>query len=56
MPLYQFFFIFSPLLLLEDAALEDFDGVVKPEKDRNAVVVGLAPSQFNYDTMNEAFR
>lgn len=43
-----------PLLLLEDSALEDFKGVDTSEP--NAVVVGLAPDRFNYQTLNQAFR
>lgn len=35
------------MLLMEDEALEEFEGIntTKP----NAVVVGLAPSKFNYE-------
>ena len=43
-----------PLLMLEPEAMEEFDGV--DTKDPNAVVVGLAPSQFSYERMNEAFK
>ncbi|XP_064164243.1 haloacid dehalogenase-like hydrolase domain-containing protein 2 [Anguilla rostrata] len=43
-----------PLLLLEDSALEDFAGI--ETSDPNAVVVGLAPDHFNYQTLNKAFR
>ncbi|KAI0237154.1 Haloacid dehalogenase-like hydrolase domain-containing protein 2 [Lamellibrachia satsuma] len=43
-----------PFLLLEDSAKEDFKGIT--EEDPNAVVVGLAPSCFNYNYMNQAFR
>lgn len=43
-----------PLLLIHDHALHDFEGVAT--HDPNAVVVGLAPEHFNYDTMNRAFR
>ncbi|XP_061887708.1 haloacid dehalogenase-like hydrolase domain-containing protein 2 isoform X2 [Entelurus aequoreus] len=43
-----------PLLLVEDGALEDFAGIDTSEP--NAVVVGLAPEHFNYQTMNTAFR
>ncbi|KAG8225151.1 hypothetical protein J437_LFUL006175 [Ladona fulva] len=43
-----------PYLFLEDEALEDFQGI---ETDNpNAVVVGLAPSMFEYNHMNRAFR
>ncbi|XP_064595567.1 haloacid dehalogenase-like hydrolase domain-containing protein 2 [Liolophura sinensis] len=44
----------QPMLLLEDTAKEDFVGVAQDTP--NAVVVGLAPSQFNYSQMNKAFR
>ncbi|XP_045922749.1 haloacid dehalogenase-like hydrolase domain-containing protein 2 isoform X4 [Micropterus dolomieu] len=43
-----------PLLLVEDSALEDFTGIDTSEP--NAVVVGLAPDHFNYQTLNKAFR
>ncbi|KAG0166013.1 Haloacid dehalogenase-like hydrolase domain-containing protein 2 [Apophysomyces sp. BC1015] len=44
----------SPLLFMEDAALDEFSGI---ETDNpNSVVVGLAPSKFNYETINTAFR
>lgn len=39
--------LFRPLLLMEDAAMEEFDGM--DTKNPNAVVVGLAPSKFRYD-------
>ncbi|XP_067339332.1 haloacid dehalogenase-like hydrolase domain-containing protein 2 [Channa argus] len=43
-----------PLLLVEDGALEDFTGIDTTEP--NAVVIGLAPDHFNYQTLNTAFR
>ncbi|XP_074547284.1 haloacid dehalogenase-like hydrolase domain-containing protein 2 [Halichoeres trimaculatus] len=43
-----------PLLLVEDSALEDFAGI--DTSDPNAVVIGLAPDHFNYETLNKAFR
>ncbi|XP_071447363.1 haloacid dehalogenase-like hydrolase domain-containing protein 2 [Hetaerina americana] len=43
-----------PLLFLEDEALEDFSGI--DSTNPNAVVVGLAPSMFQYKHLNEAFR
>ncbi|VIO99440.1 haloacid dehalogenase-like hydrolase domain containing 2, putative [Brugia malayi] len=43
-----------PLLLLENAALEDFEDV--DVKEPNAVVVGLAPSKFTFASLNNAFR
>uniref|UniRef100_A0A672IZB3 Haloacid dehalogenase-like hydrolase domain-containing protein 2 n=2 Tax=Salarias fasciatus TaxID=181472 RepID=A0A672IZB3_SALFA len=42
-----------PLLLVEDSALEDFTGFNTSEP--NAVVIGLAPDHFNYQTLNNAF-
>ncbi|XP_064628671.1 haloacid dehalogenase-like hydrolase domain-containing protein 2 isoform X2 [Lineus longissimus] len=43
-----------PLLFLEDGAKEDFEGI--NTQNPNAVVIGLAPSSFNYEHLNEAFR
>lgn len=43
-----------PLLLVDDSALEDFTGIDTSEP--NAVVIGLAPEHFSYQTMNKAFR
>lgn len=43
-----------PLLMLEETAKEDFEGI--SEDNPNAVIVGLAPSIFNYENMNHAFR
>uniref|UniRef100_V9L1E3 Haloacid dehalogenase-like hydrolase domain-containing protein 2 n=2 Tax=Callorhinchus milii TaxID=7868 RepID=V9L1E3_CALMI len=43
-----------PLLLVSDSALEDFRGL--DTKEPNAVVVGLSPPHFDYNTMNKAFR
>lgn len=43
-----------PFLLVEDSALEDFKGLNM--NDPNAVVIGLAPEHFNFQTMNKAFR
>uniref|UniRef100_A0A8C4GT58 Haloacid dehalogenase-like hydrolase domain-containing protein 2 n=1 Tax=Dicentrarchus labrax TaxID=13489 RepID=A0A8C4GT58_DICLA len=40
-----------PLLLVEDSALEDFTGI--DTSAPNAVVVGLAPDHFNYQTLNK---
>uniref|UniRef100_A0A0R3RQQ2 Haloacid dehalogenase-like hydrolase domain-containing protein 2 n=1 Tax=Elaeophora elaphi TaxID=1147741 RepID=A0A0R3RQQ2_9BILA len=45
-----------PMLLLENAALEDFTDVDVDIKEPNAVVVGLAPSKFTYGSLNKAFR
>ncbi|KAM3845195.1 haloacid dehalogenase-like hydrolase domain-containing protein 2 isoform 2-T2 [Vipera latastei] len=43
-----------PLLMVEENALRDFTGI--DTSHPNAVVIGLAPEQFNYQTMNKAFR
>uniref|UniRef100_A0A1I8AG27 Haloacid dehalogenase-like hydrolase domain-containing protein 2 n=1 Tax=Steinernema glaseri TaxID=37863 RepID=A0A1I8AG27_9BILA len=43
-----------PFLMLQDEAKEDFAGL--DTTNPNAVVVGLAPSQFHFEKMNEAFR
>ncbi|XP_056631802.1 haloacid dehalogenase-like hydrolase domain-containing protein 2 [Diorhabda sublineata] len=47
----------KPMLMLEQAALEDFEGIACPSTDTpNAVIVGLAPTEFHYEKLNEAFR
>ncbi|KAG0238345.1 Haloacid dehalogenase-like hydrolase domain-containing protein 2 [Actinomortierella wolfii] len=47
----------KPFLLLEPKAAEEFAHIpVDESKPYDAVVVGLAPSCFNYEKMNEAFR
>lgn len=43
------------MLLIDPAAMEDFQDLVKDESP-NAVVIGLAPNKFNYDELNKAFR
>ncbi|KAI8580556.1 hypothetical protein K450DRAFT_236192 [Umbelopsis ramanniana AG] len=43
-----------PMLLMENAALEAFEGI--DCSSPNAVVIGLAPSKFDYATLNTAFR
>ncbi|XP_053557061.1 haloacid dehalogenase-like hydrolase domain-containing protein 2 [Bombina bombina] len=43
-----------PMLLVDDSALHDFEGIAT--HNPNAVVIGLAPEHFNYQTMNKAFR
>ncbi len=46
-----------PLLLLEDSAREDFEGVTDGHtQQHDCVVVGLAPSRFGYTHLNQAFR
>ena len=45
------------MLMLEQEALEDFAGLTDfKEDEQNAVVIGLAPSMFNYLELNKAFR
>ena len=43
-----------PMLLLQPEALPDFDGVSTDRPD--AVLVGLAPDSFDYETLTKAFR
>lgn len=43
-----------PFCLLEDAS--DLQPSIALEPPHNCVVVGLAPSKFNFETMNKAFR
>jgi len=44
-----------PYCLVEDELLKtDFNGIV--QDDPNCVLVGLAPSKFHYEKLNEAFR
>ncbi len=46
-----------PLLLLEDSAREDFEGVNDRQTGPyDSVVIGLAPSRFEYSHLNQAFR
>lgn len=45
------------MLLLSPEALEDFEGLgCKDTEKADAVVVGLAPTEFHYDRLNAAFR
>ncbi|XP_063987804.1 haloacid dehalogenase-like hydrolase domain-containing protein 2 [Diachasmimorpha longicaudata] len=46
----------NPFLMIDDAAMEDFQDLQNPDGEFTAVVVGLAPKKFNYDEMNQAFR
>lgn len=46
----------TPYLLLEDSAMEEFAGIECDSRQCNAVVIGLAPSKFNYEHLNKAFR
>ena len=45
-----------PMCLVEEILLEDLHGIDASEKDPNCVLVGLAPSAFKYNRLNEAFR
>lgn len=42
------------MLLLEESAMEDFEGINCDQP--NSVVVGLAPLRSDYDHLNDAFR
>ncbi|XP_021924717.1 haloacid dehalogenase-like hydrolase domain-containing protein 2 isoform X2 [Zootermopsis nevadensis] len=47
----------KPMLMVDDAALEDFSGLTDyGEEEQNAVVIGLAPSMFNFSQLSKAFR
>nr|CDJ95594.1 Haloacid dehalogenase hydrolase domain containing protein [Haemonchus contortus] len=43
-----------PMLMLAKEALEDFEGI--NTTNPNAVVVGLAPSEFHFERLNDAFK
>ncbi|VDM63024.1 unnamed protein product [Angiostrongylus costaricensis] len=45
---------FRPMLLLDGKAIEDFKDV--DTSDPNAVVIGLAPSEFHFEKLNDAFK
>nr|CAI5835733.1 unnamed protein product [Callosobruchus analis] len=46
-----------PMLMLSPEAMEDFYDVQCPKDDKpNAVLIGLAPTEFHYDRLNQAFR
>jgi len=42
-----------PMLFLEKDALSDFTEI--PQEDPNAVVIGLAPNMFDYETLSKGF-
>ncbi|XP_051168318.1 haloacid dehalogenase-like hydrolase domain-containing protein 2 [Leptopilina boulardi] len=46
----------NPCLLIDSAAMEDFDDLIKSSEKQDSVVIGLAPEKFNYDDLNNAFR
>jgi ribonucleotide monophosphatase NagD (HAD superfamily) len=45
-----------PLLLVDKAAEEEFEGLPHTDGPKNAVLVGLAPKLMEYSVLNEAFR
>lgn len=45
-----------PMCLVEEILLDDLHGIDTSETDPNCVLVGLAPSAFKYDRLNEAFQ
>lgn len=46
----------EPYYILSDDAATEFPAAVSDASKCTAVVVGLAPEQFNYDRMNTAFK
>lgn len=47
----------KPMLIIDDAAMEDFEDVRPAEgAELDSVVIGLAPELFNYEKLTEAFR
>ncbi|CAG9763167.1 unnamed protein product [Ceutorhynchus assimilis] len=47
----------KPMLMVAPEALEDFQGLAcQPHETPDSVVIGLAPTEFHYDRLNEAFR
>ena len=44
-----------PMLLLEDSAIQQFSDL-DLTTEPNCVLLGLAPSRFHYDKLNEAFK
>jgi len=45
-----------PLLLVDEAAEEEFEGLATSHGPKNAVLVGLAPKMMQYPILNQAFR
>ncbi|VDK70112.1 unnamed protein product [Cylicostephanus goldi] len=43
-----------PMLILAKEAMEDFQGV--DTSNPNAVVIGLAPAEFHFEKLNDAFK
>ncbi|XP_067005862.2 haloacid dehalogenase-like hydrolase domain-containing protein 2 [Anabrus simplex] len=46
----------KPYLMLEEAAMADFSDIEFPDGEYDSVVVGLAPSMFDYYNLTKAFR
>ena len=46
----------NQMLLIDDAAVQDFEDLIDSNKPSNAVLVELAPNKFNYKYLNDAFR
>lgn len=46
----------NPLLLVDAAAAEDFEGLSSNNDKYDSVLVGLAPDKFDYSHLNQAFR
>lgn len=47
----------KPFMIIDEAAWEDFEDFRNiNENEMNAVVIGLAPKEFNYEQLNKAFR
>lgn len=45
------------MLFLSPEAMEDFEHLKCPQSETpNAVVIGLAPTEFHYERLNDAFR
>lgn len=44
------------MLLIDPAANEDFEDLIKNNEETNAVVIGLAPDKFHYEELTKAFR
>ncbi|XP_015795116.1 haloacid dehalogenase-like hydrolase domain-containing protein 2 [Tetranychus urticae] len=48
----------KPFLMIDEKAIEDFQDIVETNvepKDADSVVIGLSPSHFNYQSLNDAF-
>ncbi|KYM99819.1 PREDICTED: haloacid dehalogenase-like hydrolase domain-containing protein 2 [Cyphomyrmex costatus] len=45
----------KPMLFIDPTAMEDFQDLIT-DNTPDAIVIGLAPSKFNYEELNKAFR